>query len=77
MKFFFPIILCCLALPLAAGCSLPFSASEDEEEPEEARIIFGKSIEGLEVRDDSSKVRQLLGEPTDRAIGDFNGEVLI
>lgn len=76
-SFFLPILLCCLALPLAAGCSLPFSASDDEEEPEDARIIFGRSIEGLEVRDDSSKVRHLLGQPTYTTTGDFDGEVRV
>ena len=48
-----------------------------ESEPEQPRIILGESIEGVSIGDDSLSVITKLGQPTNIAIGDFAGYILI
>lgn len=73
MKYFrLPTLLLAVVLPLLLGCPSLFEVSEDDE-PEEARIILGKSIDNVEIGDDSTTVTVKLGEPDEIALGDFAG----
>ena len=56
---------------LLSGCAL--LAGEDEE----AEIVFGEHIEGIEIGDDSSEVARKLGPPPSQAYGDFDGWIFV
>jgi hypothetical protein len=58
------------------GCPSLFEVSE-EDDPEEARIILEKSIDNVEIGDDSTTVIVKLGEPDEIALGDYAGYLLI
>lgn len=58
------------ALAILAGCSFLTGS-------EEPQIVFGQSIRGIEVGDDSISVIQAFGVPVKTGIGDFNGYTLI
>ena len=47
------------------------NASEDDE----ARIIFGESIDNVEIGDNATAVRGKLGEPDEILRGDFAGKI--
>ncbi len=69
-SFLLPSLMLGLLLLLLGGCSL-FSASEDDE----ARIIFGVSIDNVEIGDHAKAVRGKLGEPDEIVLGDFAGKI--
>lgn len=70
--FCLPTLLLALVLPLLAGCPSLFEVSEDDD-PEYVRIILGKSIDDVEIGDDSTTVIANLGEPDEIALGDYAG----
>jgi hypothetical protein len=66
MKTF--LILFCLIILLSGGCNSPLNQGNDD-----ARIVLGKSIDKVEIGDDSTTVIRKLGEPDEIAIGDYPG----
>ena len=65
--YFFLIILFLL------GCSDSTGPNEDDS----SRIMWGTSIDGIEIDDPVSKVLRILGEPDEIAYGDFWGDFYI
>lgn len=59
-------------LLLLVGCDSLFDSDEDTL-VEDARIVFGENIEGVQIGDDSLAVVQKLGTPSGIGIGDFEG----
>ena len=57
-----------LTLVLASGCSL-FAADDD------ARVVFGESIDDVVIGDDKTQVVEKLGSPDGIMMGDFPGYV--
>ena len=69
------LFLSIVAFLVWAGCSLfDTNGSADDPEP---RIVFGESLEGLRIGDDSTTVVETLGAPDGIAYDDFNGETYV
>ena len=67
------LFLSIVAFLVWAGCSLfDTNGSADDPEP---RIVFGESLEGLRIGDDSTTVVETLGAPDEMAQDDFNGDI--
>lgn len=64
-----------LVLALTSSCTKSKSPVEAEPAPPMG-IVWGESIEGVAIGDDSSSVVAKLGPPTSIAIGDFAGYTL-
>jgi hypothetical protein len=71
----FVVILFPLVLFLCDACKSSPTQSKDDSDT--SSIIFGKSIEGIEIGDDSITVIRKLGQPTQILDGDFNGYILV
>ena len=67
------LFLSVVAFLMGAGCNL-FDTNGSADEPA-ARIVFGESIEGLRIGDDSTTVVETLGAPDEMAQDDFNGDI--
>lgn len=65
-------VLFSLTFLLCGGCNLLSNEGQGEQQ---ARIIFGKSIDGVEIGDSADQVIDKLGEPSYIGIGDFIGEI--
>ncbi len=72
MKIF--SVLFNLSFLLWAGCNLLSNEGQGEQQ---ARIIFGKSIDGVEISDDTTTVIRKLGEPSGFAYPDYAGEIYL
>lgn len=71
-------VLSSLAILLWAGCDLISREGEDDQDQEkQARIIFGKSIEGVVIGDSESEVIRHLGEPSGTILPDYAGIIYI
>ncbi len=66
------LLTTCVIATLMAGCQLIGS-----NRPEEARIIFGRSIDDVSIGDDTTAVARKLGRPNAVLFGDFPGVVFI
>ena len=66
------IFICSIFLAIYACKNIPTQSNENTDT---SRIVFGKSIEGVFIGDDSLTVIKKLGQPTYIQDGDFNGYI--
>lgn len=73
MKSSIKIFFCLLIIVLYACKENPVRSNNNIDT---SKIIFGKSMEGIEIGNDSITVIQKLGKPSAIGIGDFKGYIL-
>lgn len=67
-------LFCLMCLGFCAGCHL-FKVDPEDASP--GLIDFGRSINGIEIEDDSATVIRTLGSPSKMGIGDYDGYTFV